>query len=135
MAKKRKKKEVFISPSDNMTKKDRNNIKNGLRKAFARSAHRKSVIEKVIIPLCLTKNGKKFRTTTRVKCVCCELMYPEPMIEVDHIEEVGAFLGDWEAYIKRIWCAKMNLQVLCKWCHKVKTAEYNQEQQGLIDLL
>lgn len=136
--KKRAKRQVIISTTDNMSKKDRNNIKNGLRQAFARSAHRKDLMTaaKVTIQLWPTKGKKKgYHSTVRIKCVHCYLMYPENMIELDHIEEIGSFNGNWGDYIKRIWCDMLNLQTLCKWCHKVKTSDYNKEQQALVDLL
>lgn len=134
--KKRKKRPQVINPLDNMSAKDRNTLKGMLRKAFSRSALRKAVIagSKVRRPLPRFKNGRE-NSTVRVRCAECTFLYPEYMIEVDHIEEVGTFYGDWGYYIKRIWCDIENLQCLCKWCHEIKTRQYNQEQERLLSAL
>lgn len=46
-------------------------------------------------------------------------------LEVDHIDEVGPFKGDWGAFIKRMYCGPENLQALCFTCHARKTSRFN----------
>lgn len=46
-------------------------------------------------------------------------------LEVDHIEEVGSFKGDWNDYILRRYSPQENLQALCISCHLKKTTKYN----------
>lgn len=43
-------------------------------------------------------------------------------IHVDHIEPVGSYY-DWNEFVDRLFCPAENLQVLCKECHKGKTAD------------
>ena len=43
-------------------------------------------------------------------------------VEIDHKVPIGE-LTDWESYINALFCPAENLQVLCKECHKRKTAE------------
>ena len=42
-------------------------------------------------------------------------------LEVDHIEAVGPFKGDWNLHISRLYCDESNLQALCFICHDRKT--------------
>jgi hypothetical protein len=46
-------------------------------------------------------------------------------MEVDHIEEIGPFLGSFDVHIPRIFCAQENLQALCISCHMKKTNLFN----------
>lgn len=58
-------------------------------------------------------------------------------LEVDHIEEVGPYNGDFNEYIKRMYCDIDNLQNLCTHCHSVKTSKFNSflryKRKNLID--
>jgi 5-methylcytosine-specific restriction endonuclease McrA len=47
------------------------------------------------------------------------------LLEVDHIVEIGPFNGDWNDFIKRMYCDQSNLQALCMVCHKRKTSNFN----------
>lgn len=44
-------------------------------------------------------------------------------LEVDHIEPVGPFNGDFHEYVFRMFCDEDNLQALCFVCHKKKSAK------------
>lgn len=46
-------------------------------------------------------------------------------LEVDHIDEVGPFKGDFDIFIKRMYCPDDNLQALCFTCHSRKTSRFN----------
>ena len=60
------------------------------------------------------------------KCAkCLNEFRDQAQMEVDHIEEVGPFKGDWNDYIARMFCSLDNLQVLCLKCHSAKTSKYN----------
>lgn len=53
------------------------------------------------------------------KCAQCQGTFEK--VEIDHIEEVGKFDGDWTTYINRLFCPIDNLRCLCPICHLEKT--------------
>ena len=55
------------------------------------------------------------------QCTRCKEWFREEEIEIDHIDEVGSFNGDWNDYVNRMYCSLDNLQRLCIKCHLVKT--------------
>jgi hypothetical protein len=57
----------------------------------------------------------------KYQCNKCEQWFREEDIEIDHIEEVGSFSGDFNDYIAKLYCAQDNLQKLCISCHSIKT--------------
>ncbi len=67
------------------------------------------------------KNGRpKFKW--KWKCVRCNKWYEdETDVEVDHIDEVGPYLGDLHEYAVRMFNFEGNSQILCIKCHKGKT--------------
>lgn len=66
------------------------------------------------------KNGRdKYRF--KYLCAACKEYFNDNEVEVDHIEEVGPFKGNFDDYIKRMYCDLTNLQVLCAKCHLKKT--------------
>ena len=71
-------------------------------------------------------NIKSGRLAKHYKCNACKKEFPAKDVEVDHISPVvhttEGFL-DWNEFIKRLYCGKENMQVLCKLCHKIKTKE------------
>lgn len=71
-------------------------------------------------------NAKSGRLAKHYLCNSCKKEFPAKDVEVDHISPVvhtvDGFL-DWNEFIKRLYCDKDNLQVLCKPCHKKKTKE------------
>jgi 5-methylcytosine-specific restriction endonuclease McrA len=56
---------------------------------------------------------------------CKEFFDSSSKLEVDHIEEVGSFNGNFDDYIKRMYCPIDNLQALCSICHQKKTSNFN----------
>ena len=71
-------------------------------------------------------NKRTGRQAKHYLCVACGGLFIARDVQVDHIEPVvDPFVGfvDWETFIDRLFCEKENLQVLCKPCHKEKTAE------------
>jgi hypothetical protein len=86
--------------------------------------------------LCYRKHGRKIKEGELKKggdklkwywkCAKCAMESREATdFEVDHIDEVGSFNGDWTIYINRLFCNQNNLQLLCVPCHKKKTATKN----------
>lgn len=70
-------------------------------------------------------NKKTGRLAEHFTCASCKQEFPAKDVQVDHIDAVvcpkEGFVG-WDVYIKRMFCAKSNLQVLCTKCHDVKSA-------------
>lgn len=66
------------------------------------------------------------------KCNACEKEYTNKDVEVDHIIPVvdpAVGFVDWNTFIERMFCDRVNYQVLCKPCHKKKTKEESQTGQ------
>ena len=71
------------------------------------------------------KNGMK-KKKFFYQCNGCKTWFRDAeSLEIDHIDEVGPFKGDWNDYIKRMYCSVDNLQPLCSVCHQKKTASFN----------
>tara|TARA_R110000824_G_scaffold52818_1_gene146640 strand:+ start:10 stop:378 length:369 start_codon:yes stop_codon:yes gene_type:complete len=76
---------------------------------------------------------KKSAWVERGKYLCagCDQVVPltvdkKKNVFVDHIEPVvdpAVGFKDWDTYIGRMFCEQVNLQVLCKACHDVKSSE------------
>lgn len=70
----------------------------------------------------LVKGGDKLKWYW--KCQCCGFeSRNQDDFQVDHIVEVGAFDGDWNNFINRLFCSQKNLQLLCITCHAKKTSK------------
>jgi hypothetical protein len=82
--------------------------------------------------LCLKAVRKRFKTGTykngkdklvyHYQCNTCKAWFRDFEVEVDHIEEIGSFNGDFDEYIRRMYCGQDNLQVLCVPCHRLKSS-------------
>lgn len=72
------------------------------------------------------KNGNE-KFLWENQCAHCEkwFLLKDNILEVDHIEEVGGFKGDWNDFIPRMYCSLDNLQNLCQVCHLRKTSAFN----------
>jgi hypothetical protein len=76
---------------------------------------------------------KKSAWVERGKYLCagCDQVVPltvdkKKNVFVDHVEPVvdpAVGFKDWDTYIGRMFCEQVNLQVLCKACHDVKSSE------------
>ena len=70
------------------------------------------------------KNPASGKIASFYKCNKCKKAFTAKNIQVDHINPVvDPVVGfvDWEVFIKRLFCDKKNLQILCLVCHKKKT--------------
>lgn len=84
-------------------------IKAGLRRMWGRSLQRRDAFR-----VAKVEYG-------RYRCESCLRIYPRGKVECDHKIAVGRFVG-WDVYIERLFCDSNGLRILCKGCHKVKTA-------------
>lgn len=64
-------------------------------------------------------------------CAECDTVFQKNQTHLDHIEPVVPLTGfiSWDVHIERLFCARENFQVLCKPCHKKKTAEENAQRR------
>lgn len=80
------------------------------------------------------KVGKQINEATgrladHYRCAACGNVFPLKQVQADHIEPVidpAVGFVDWGTYITRMFCEKDNYQILCKDCHKAKTAKERQ---------
>lgn len=68
-------------------------------------------------------NTKTGRIAQHYLCALCEEDFPAKEVQVDHKKPVVGKEGftTWDKFIKNLFCDKKNLQVLCKFCHDIKT--------------
>jgi len=69
-------------------------------------------------------NPKTGRQSLHYTCKECKHEFPAKEVNVDHVlpvvdPETG--FENWDVFVKRLFCGKDNLQVLCKPCHDKKT--------------
>ena len=77
-------------------------------------------------------NKRSGRLAEHYRCASCDSFFVARDVQVDHIEPVVSpqeGFQDWWTYINRLYCEADNLQVLCKPCHKQKTAEERKERK------
>ncbi len=58
-------------------------------------------------------------------CAECGNNFRDKDVEVDHKVQAGSLKGpeDLSGFVTRLFCHADELQVVCKPCHKIKTAE------------
>lgn len=110
---------------EHLPKKDialvKNSVRAAIRKSFTRSEYYKAFLE---IHRIEWYKGKRLRVS--FKCAACSQKFSGSEIQVDHISQIGkgVYNGpqDAERFYKLVFCSYDNLQILCKPCHKIKSA-------------
>ena len=77
-------------------------------------------------------NKRSGRLAEHYKCASCDSFFVARDVQVDHIEPVVSpqeGFQDWWTYMNRLYCEAENLQVLCKPCHKQKTAAEERKER------
>jgi 5-methylcytosine-specific restriction endonuclease McrA len=70
------------------------------------------------------RNKLTKREAMHYKCAKCSKLFPRTGVQIDHINPVAmGHEWKWDDYIERLFCDVEGLQVLCKKCHKLKTAK------------
>jgi 5-methylcytosine-specific restriction endonuclease McrA len=94
-------------------------IRTALRGAFSRYPVKYQVLQE----------AKRIVTGQRHKyehqCASCKNWFKAKEVQVDHIKPAGSLkcYDDLPSFVSNLFCEADNLQVLCKPCHKAKTAE------------
>lgn len=114
--------------------KERNLVKGAIRRVFSRSELRREVLAAAIMDL--PKDPNRPRVTKWALCSICRKIEAAYMMEVDHIHPVVPLDKSleelsWDILIERLWCNPMDLQVVCKECHKAKSKAENKERRLL----
>lgn len=90
-------------------------LRAAIRLIWSRSAERRAILTKALYVDPKTKN--KF-----FNCPICKTEFHQAMADVDHIDAVGALdLNALTEYVARMFNNPQ--RVICKICHKKKTAE------------
>lgn len=115
-----------------LTKKDLQAIRGALRTAFIRSDWKREFLStKCRLVYKKKKDGSSYKKASKVyDCESCGSTFGLGDIAVDHVDPIGQFFdfNHLSGFIDRLWCHFDNLQILCKSCHKEKTAH----ERGLI---
>jgi 5-methylcytosine-specific restriction endonuclease McrA len=118
--------------NEKLTAKDRGLIKGAIRRAFARSALRRSVLDDTKIS---HSDPNRPRVKTWYRCECCNGKFAQYELEVDHVHPVVPVTKSleemsWDELIDRTWCDRIGLQVLCETCHDAKSAREREERKA-----
>jgi 5-methylcytosine-specific restriction endonuclease McrA len=98
-------------------------VKSALRAASRRWPPKYQVLNEAYVDK--RTNTKTGRMAKHYRCNACKELYPSSEIQVDHINPlIDPTIGftTWDDVINNMFCERDNLQVLCKACHKIKTA-------------
>jgi len=106
-------------------------IKGAVRRLFSRSPVVIEVLSGAIHPTIKgVRGGKQFI------CVNCKKTFAQKDVQVHHRESVVPLNKtlddlDYNTIVKRIFCTKKNLKVLCISCHKKETIKERVERKKL----
>jgi len=94
-------------------------IRTALRGAWTRYPVKYQVLKKHSKPI----TGRRHKT--EYQCNECKKWFKQTEVQVDHIKPAGSLktYKDLPQFVETLFCEADNLQVLCKTCHKEKTAE------------
>jgi 5-methylcytosine-specific restriction endonuclease McrA len=95
---------------------------NFIRGALRKAATRYPVKHQVLDTVKTFVEGKRHRF--EYPCAECGASFKRTEVEVDHIVPAGSLreYEDLPSFTRTLFCEADNLQVLCKPCHKKKTA-------------
>ena len=94
-------------------------VTSALRSAFRRWPPKFDVLKAAFVDRRI--NQKSGRLASHYRCAACEGDFPQSNVQVDHVKPISDW-SDWGEAIERLFCEADNLQVLCKPCHKKKSA-------------
>lgn len=98
--------------------------------SFIRSALRQKSRWWKPIMQCKQKARRAYKGTNKrqkfeYQCNNCKGWFPEKKINIDHICPAGSLNSaqDLPGFVERLFCEVDNLQVLCTYCHDIKSKE------------
>lgn len=102
-----------------------------------RAASRRWPVKWAVLKAALV--GKSVNTKTgkfaqHYRCSHCRATFPAADVVVDHIHPVVDTMKGfttWDEYVERMFVEAEGLQVLCKGCHKEKTATERKERKNV----
>ena len=106
-------------------------VKGALRSASQRWPPKYTVLNEACIGQQI--NPTSGRLAKFYTCNACKEVFPAKLVEVNHIIPVVPITGfdNWDGIIKRMFCEKDNLEVVCKVCHKLITKQENLERKQI----
>lgn len=77
-------------------------------------------------------NEKTGRVAEHYECAMCHNLFPAKEVQVDHLLPIVGVEGfiSWDELIRRTFCDKEGLQVLCRSCHATKSKQENTERRN-----
>ena len=95
-------------------------IRSALRMAWSKYPVKFQVLADARRP----SKSKNKKLKWEFQCATCNKWYPQKEIAVDHIVACGTLssYNDLPVFVRRLFCKKEELQVLCDKCHNKKTA-------------
>jgi NUMOD3 motif len=101
-------------------KQFRDFMKNTLRRAFFRYWERTKALQAARVDRGLYKCAK---------CLQIAKMEGHHIDHIDPVVDPKVGFVDWDVFINRLFCPAENLQLLCEFCHKLKTTEERAERK------
>jgi 5-methylcytosine-specific restriction endonuclease McrA len=67
------------------------------------------------------------------QCATCKKVFSRKDTKIDHIEPVIPITGwrGFDSFIERLFCERPGFQLLCTFCHKLKTLNENAQRKQL----
>ena len=96
-------------------------IRSALRSAWSKYPPKYTVLKDARRDYKGPKKSQKYE----FQCNECKKWHVSSNVSVDHIVPAGSLkcYADLPGFVERLFVAKEDLQVLCKGCHNIKTAE------------
>ena len=94
-----------------------------LRSAMRSASRRWPAIYEALAAAKEPYHGPNLRQKVQYRCAACRCAFSSKQVAIDHIVDCGTLKdwGDVEGFMRRLFCEKEGLQVLCHDCHDAKT--------------
>ena len=118
-----KKTPPFINCPDMTTAKFWGYLSSDFRKRWMMFPERKKALINARVGK--LRNKKTGHLAFHLECAECKGLFVEKEVDVDHIIDAGSLkcFDDLPVLVERLFCKAEDLKILCKSCHKKKTAK------------